>query len=214
MTSRPSRFARLRAAAFTVIALAGLAAACETHLPTSAEVQRMDARGAERQIANRAVFDSVTTYEVDGVPVTRAKAMSIPSSEIATIMVQRRVTPVGCLKNSDGSETCTASSQVLPGSQLSIRTRAFAATAETTTVRATADDGGVRVDNGAGSANREFKGLILIDGVRADRAALAALPPNGIMSVEVLKGAAAKAYSAPEAAYGVILVTTIHGKRQ
>lgn len=200
MTSHPSRLALLRATAVVVVALGGLMTACEAHLPTSAEVERMDARGAERQVASTGTLDSVSTYLVDGAPVTRAQALAIPSSEIASILIRHRTSdePAECAKRDGGTESCVASAMAA-GSVMSIRTRARS------------DTGMVKVEGRDGMTRDTFGGLIYIDGVRADMAALRSLTPHDIVSVQVLKGEAAmKAYSAPEAAHGVIRITTVH----
>lgn len=57
---------------------------------------------------------------------------------------------------------------------------------------------------------KRFDGLLLIDGVRAEEAALRALPPDRIVSVEIIKGARAAELhpNEPAAARGVIRVTT------
>ncbi len=60
----------------------------------------------------------------------------------------------------------------------------------------------------------KFSGLISIDGVKVSASALSSLQPKDISSVEVLKGeAAAKVYSDPAAANGVIVVKTVRGSR-
>jgi outer membrane receptor protein involved in Fe transport len=71
----------------------------------------------------------------------------------------------------------------------------------------TADSATVtRADNGAKS--RIFNGLLLVDGVQVSASQLAALKPDAIESVEVIKGAAAaKLSSDPAAANGIIRVT-------
>jgi hypothetical protein len=72
-------------------------------------------------------------------------------------------------------------------------TRATGGTSQRVTVR------------GTGS----FEGLLLIDGVETPASAMSNLDPNTIESIDVLKGeAAARAYSDPRAANGVIRITT------
>ena len=62
------------------------------------------------------------------------------------------------------------------------------------------------------SKERTFEGVVLIDGVRASASAMNALSPSDIVSVEIVKGDnAAKLYAAPEAAKGVIKITTKKG---
>lgn len=56
---------------------------------------------------------------------------------------------------------------------------------------------------------RKFSGIYMIDGVRVDQAAVEALDPKNIISVEIVKGpAAAMQYYDPLAANGLIAVTT------
>ena len=62
---------------------------------------------------------------------------------------------------------------------------------------------------GGGVAAAPQDPMVVIDGVVADRSALARLRPDEIAQVDVMKGAAAAAlYSDPRAANGVIRVTT------
>jgi TonB-dependent SusC/RagA subfamily outer membrane receptor len=57
-------------------------------------------------------------------------------------------------------------------------------------------------------SKRPFDGLLFVDGVKTDPAAMSKINPNSIESVEVIKGAAAAQKYGAEGANGVIVITT------
>jgi hypothetical protein len=58
-------------------------------------------------------------------------------------------------------------------------------------------------------AQKQFDGLLLIDGVKSDAAAMAALDRSRIESIDVIKGAPAEKLSSdPLAKNGIIRITT------
>ena len=58
MTSRPSQFLRSRRIASGLLATVALLAACESQLPTAAELQNMDVKGVETRIAQVTKLDT------------------------------------------------------------------------------------------------------------------------------------------------------------
>lgn len=88
MTARPARFVIARRVSGGVVAAAALLAACESKLPTSAEVENMDAAAAVAQASKLPGIDSSRTeFVVDGKAVTGAEAKSYQASRIASIEV-------------------------------------------------------------------------------------------------------------------------------
>lgn len=174
-----SRFARARGVVVGALALSCLVVACDTSMPTSAEVNAMDAASAERAAKATYVLApgvSPTVYTVNGAVVTEAVAKAIPADQIASIRVA---------KGADGT------------AQLNLLTKT---------------GGDVAISPVATSGMKsdfKFSGLVIIDGVRTDQAAFKKLDPRSIATVEVLKGSSARnRYSDPQAADGVIIVTT------
>ena len=93
MTMRLPRYARLRASLFGVVATAALASACETPLPTSAEIERMDVADVEARASELALASGgSTTYIVDGKQVTAEEARALDGDRIERIEVTRAAT--------------------------------------------------------------------------------------------------------------------------
>ncbi len=181
--TRP-RFARAQALGLNALALVLVVAACESTLPTATQVANLDVSAAERgaqPLAVHAPGDSLATYTVDGRRVAAAQARALTPAEIASIEVTRH--------GPDDHGT------------IAIVTR-----------RAAGPNGTGVADRVRATSGGTFDGVVLIDGKRRDAAAMRALTPGEIVSVEVIKGpAAATRYAAPEAANGVIKITTRAG---
>ena len=158
----------------------------------------MDVASAERGAARVwlvAPGDSLTEYTVDGERVDAARAKALKPEEIAAVEVTKRGDASGA------------------HSSVRITTREFAAV-HPGTVGGAAPMHVREVVTLDGNSARTFDGVVLIDGVRSTRAALQALDPKSIVTIDIIKGpAAAKRYDAPEAANGVIRITTKNGKK-
>jgi hypothetical protein len=209
MNARLPRFARLRASLLGVLALAALAGACESPLPTTAEVEQMDVAAAEARVvgltAVHAGGDEVK-YFVDGKQVTREEAHALTSERIVRMEMTRAA----------GAGSSTVHISTTPQSETGVRyspsrrraeVAAAARTGEGIAVHVTTQDG-ARITQPA----EGFEGLLVIDGVVSDASALRNIGPERIAQVEVIKGAAAtSAYDDPRAAQGVIRITTKAG---
>ncbi|MDQ8162949.1 MAG: M56 family metallopeptidase [Gemmatimonadota bacterium] len=89
MTARPSQFVRSRRIGSGLLATITLLAACESQLPTAAELQNMDVKGAELRVAQVTKLDTTTAiYLVDGKQVSRAEANALSADKIATLNVR------------------------------------------------------------------------------------------------------------------------------
>ena len=204
MNARLPRFAPVRAGALGLLALAALAGACESPLPTSAEVERMDVAAAEAHAGGLTIVQAnggEVKYYVDGKQVTAEEARALTSDRIVRLEMTRAA-GAGTVNIST-----TAGADIDPGAR---------ARREATYVASRSDDRvGVLVTGAdAGGArviqpSQTFEGLLVIDGVVTDAGALRTLSPATIDRVEVIKGAAATAvYDDPRAAHGVIRITT------
>ena len=221
MKPQRHRFVRARSGVLAVFAGLAVVVACETQLPTSAEVDNMDVASAEK-LANKVTFvsDSTATYWIDGVQASAEQARALSADQIAQI----EFTKAGMMIDHDKT-TLNAE----PGAQIHITTKAAAGAPphfvrvkvepQNASPLAAADDSGTaghRILSGANTlrvtGSKTFDGLLVIDGVVSTSAALQSLSPDKIQSVEVIKGpAATKLYSDPKAANGVIRVTTKSG---
>ena len=203
MTQRTSRFPIARAAAAAAFAAIALLAACEAKLPTQNDVDGMTAATATTSAQKLSLMSSDTAnalYQVNGAVVTAAEANAIPAERIASI----QVTKGGLAPN---GKTLVAIMTRQPGDtakgvMMTERVRVGGAPGELADAP----------DNLPRKHLQNFNGVILIDGVRSTEAAMQALAPSDIVTVEVIKGtSAASSYDAPEAKNGIIRITTKHG---
>jgi beta-lactamase regulating signal transducer with metallopeptidase domain len=202
MTPRTSRFPIARSLAGAVFAAVVLLAACEAKLPTQTEVDGMTAASATSSAQKLHLMSSDTAnaqYKVNGAVVSAADANAIPADRIASIQVIKGgVAPNG--------KTLVAITTRQPGD-----------TATGLMMKRVQIDGAPgklaeSPDNLPRKHLQNFDGVILIDGVRSTEAAMQALAPGDILTVEVIKGPSAAAlYAAPEAKNGVIQITTTKG---
>ena len=208
MNVRIPRFAPARAGLLGVLAMGALVAACETALPTTAEVDRMDVRAAETQATRYRMVgdDAKMTYFVDGKQVTAEEAHALTAGRIAQISVR---------KLNDGTGTFTITTGAAREGAEPLRENVTILRSDTaggTRIRIRgnhaegASVGPIRIPAGGGN----FEGLMVIDGRIADPGAMRSIPPSSIDNVEVIKGpAAARLYpNNPRAAHGVIRITT------
>lgn len=209
MTRHLPRFAIVRAAALSVLGSAALLVACDTRLPTAAEVESMDVAAVENQAQRLRLVapdEGTVIYMVDGVQVTGEEARALAGDRIARMEVLR-VSPeegkqirITTRAGEDAGEIYALTEQIvrdLPPPDGEGQVRVFRAQRK--------EGGGVT----AITAGGEFEGLLVIDGVVAQASALRNVPPDQIERVEVLKGdAAARQFDDPRAAQGVIRITT------
>jgi len=204
MNTRSSRFAHLRAGALGACAVLALLAACEAKLPTSADVENMDASSAEVSARKMRLFanDSGVTYFIDGVKATPAQAKALGPERIGSIEVEKFA---GATPKAEVHIATRKPGDPAPDGLPMKETR-------------------IEVGGGNGSAmvaaekgemlarERQFDGVLIVDGVRVNPSAMSTLSPDDIVSVEIIKGGrAASLYPAPEAARGVIKITTKKG---
>jgi len=180
MTSRPSQFLRSRRIGSGLLAVVALLAACESQLPTAAELQNMDVKGVETRVAQVTKLDTTKViYLVDGKQVTRGEANALSADKIATVNVRGgKVQEIRILTK--GS--------LLPS--------------------AVVNGAPARVLEVSGSAKKPFTGLLIVDGKTVESSSLNSISPDAIESIEVIKGDAAKAIYGEAGANGVIKVTT------
>jgi hypothetical protein len=194
-----------------VVALAALVTACESKLPTSAEINAMDVASAQSQASKVAlVADGKTAYKVDGQAVSEETAKKIKAERIASVAVTKagggsavqeiRINtklPLDSAQRAKIELESLAANGGKPVAGMLLRTRSSdSSTAAPIVVERTAE-------------RKPFNGLLIVDGVETESSALNKLSPDKIVTVEVVKGEAARTkYSDPRAANGVIVVTT------
>jgi beta-lactamase regulating signal transducer with metallopeptidase domain len=186
-------------------AAAGLAllAACEAKVPTGPQIDAMDAASAERAATGLQMFKTMhgdsLRYFIDGRAVDARTANSLTPNQIATVNISKgeRTGEPSMLRITTNGEPPRPDAAITGGmSRLHATMRSdLAHDSKTIMVRTPGDSAAAP--------------LLLIDGVRADFAAMHALDPKSIVSVNVIKGAAAAAMSSdPAAKNGIIRITT------
>ncbi|MHB1170364.1 MAG: M56 family metallopeptidase [Longimicrobiales bacterium] len=180
MTRRTMSHPALRATTAAATSALLILAACEAELPTSAE---LDAMNAGEMVEAAAPLASVegATYIVDGVETDAETALLIAPEMIVSVDIRKGATSASGV---DGNAVITIHTQ--------------SATLQRGTLKASGTTTMTGVDD-------SFDGLLLIDGKRVDASLLQTIDPEAIESIEVVKGAAAeRIYDEPEAGNGVI----------
>jgi hypothetical protein len=191
MTQQPVGTKSARRIGGFILGATVLITACESRLPTSADVEQMDVAAAEKKISEaRLLAPTEWRYVVDGKTVDMRHAKSLKASEIRSVSVQKE-------EEGPGQIRIATLKQVPAGYVPSVHEKMI--TAGTRTRLALTEQ----------KAKTALNGLVIIDGVAATPPALNAVSPDRILSMEVMKSAAAtQKYSDPRAANGVIIVTT------
>jgi hypothetical protein len=216
MSTRFSRTGILRAGAFGLLGTAALLAACDTRMPTAAEVEQMDVAAVEAQAQHFRLLDPDTEnvrYFIDGAEVSAAEARGFLADRIAQVEVVRATgeTTARIGLRSRDNEVEVHGSDYTNGSHADVRVLRIPREGEDGTrarvlVRRQGEPGVTSVTDG------EFAGLLVIDGIRVEPTELRNLRPDRIERMEVIKGqAATEMYDDPRAAQGVIRITTKAG---
>lgn len=235
MTARPSRYLLPRRLAGGAVAGLLVLAACESRMPTSAEVENMDARKA---VATASALPGIDTarasYIVDDMVVSKAEAEGYAAASIASIEVVKgkgRASQIRLRTVAGGRDTMTLEASriridsMVTGTGDDV-TSAPARTAIAPLMQKRGDSGSdmspvaegmslarTRVRGSPSvqmqGSKRGFDGIFIIDGKQVSDTVANSLNPNRIESIEVVKGAAASTrYSDPRAINGVIVITT------
>jgi TonB-dependent SusC/RagA subfamily outer membrane receptor len=191
MQSRRFNRPFLRGTAAALVGLVSFLGACESRMPTAADIARMDAASVERAAPKIGLpQDSLTAWVVNGTPSTAAAAKQIPAESIASVRLSKEngrsqvriVTKEG---QRLGADTARVTRVVTPSHEPVMRT-------------------GVKIAPTALTAQP----LVIVDGLPSTTAALGKLSVDRIASVEVVKGESALAQYGESGRNGVILVTT------
>jgi thiol-disulfide isomerase/thioredoxin len=199
--NKPPRFAAFRVASPLILVLAAAAAACDTALPTAAEIDAMDVRAAERQAARlQPSTTGSTVYIVDGRQVTAEAALSLTASRISEVELRRSGDWTREGPRTIRIRTVPAEDGRLAPVRLSPREIGIDGQVLRPSRSAPSASGGARRLDAVmrtrasgeqwtpGVPSRgEFAGVIEIDGLRASQSALRALRPEQIESVTVIK---------------------------
>jgi TonB-dependent SusC/RagA subfamily outer membrane receptor len=100
MTTPAPRHLGARAATLAAIATLALVTACESQLPTAAEVERMDVATLEARTAAGlpGATSGPTFFFVDGRQLTEAEAKALPAGKITAIEVVKTATGAGTVR--------------------------------------------------------------------------------------------------------------------
>lgn len=239
MTPHRPKFARGLACALAACSVALLALACDAELPTSEQVNSMDvaaAEGAAKRLSLIGVNDSLLTFTIDGRNATAQEAHALNPGEIAKIEVlKKRIGPSDEGRPETGEVRIITKRAADSTVAMGMRERAGGEPAVFTVIRRDtlhdgSESGALRVRSRVADTSvvgwraqgkvalREkmsFDGVVLLNGVRVDSRSLANISPDEIVSVEVVKGdAARKLFADSAAANGVIRITTRSGAKK
>lgn len=91
MTSPSPRYRHARGVALLATAALALATACESQLPTAAEVERMDVAALEARTAAAlpSAADGPVQFFLNGRQITEAEAKALPAGKIATFVMTK-----------------------------------------------------------------------------------------------------------------------------
>jgi beta-lactamase regulating signal transducer with metallopeptidase domain len=241
MNGSRKRHAAARGAAFATLSALLVLAACEAKVPTASEIASMDVASAQRNASEagflRTPANDRTDFFVDGAKVTAEQARGLQAREIGSIEVVKSELPTG---RDTIFVTTTAR---MPKSLLSLRASEGPDPLEVGDVTFEGKVGGPdssehvvahvegELARSRASMTSEASGpppratwrplkngsagspLLIIDGRKSTEAALAALQPDRIASVQVYKEDGAKFFGDPAAVNGVIVVTTKAAKK-
>jgi hypothetical protein len=231
MTPHRPKFARGFACALAACSVALLALACDAELPTSEEVNSMDvaaAEGAAQRLSVIGVNDSLVSFTIDGRDATAREAHALAPGDIATIQVlKKRIGPSEENRAESGEIRIMTKRAADSLGVLGIRKRVGREGSVVKMVRKGATGGEITAGGEqrwkisadtmriVPLARKSFDGVLVLDGVRVDSKELANISPDQIVSVEVVKGdAARKLYADSAAANGVIRITTRSGAKK
>lgn len=199
----------LRTLSYLAIVSTIAIAACESHVPTAADISGLDAASAETNARKASIIsDQPVTFYVDNAKVSADSAHSIDAKSISSIRVMK------------GSKLASGDQIWITVPDSIYHVRAMdSVTADgnhekTFSVRMnTAPLSGPVPDRSTMTARQKqpFAGAVTIDGVASDLAAMKAIDPSQIASVDVFKGPAALEQSTdPRAKDGLIRITLKH----
>ena len=226
MTSGAQRVTTARMAVAGLAAAAMVLAACESKLPTSAEIEAMDGKQVLLSEVPLLRGDS-TTFWIDGRRVTEERVANVEAEAIASMEVRkatgpgtlsevRILTKEGALRGVDEAVFIGADS---PAAVIRLR-RTDSTGGPALIERRVGDSGVTLLRRPSGGVSEEptgqvrltgtFDGILLVDGVEKPGTSLNAIPPQQIVSVNVIKGEAARGRFPNDrrAANGIIEITT------
>lgn len=206
----PRRGARyLRTLSYlAVVSVIGVAA-CESHVPTAADISGLDAASAEKNAREASIIsDKPVTFYVNNVKVSDDSAHAIDAKYISSVRVMK------------GDKAASSNGIWITVLDSANHVRMKDANADRGGAWKVADAGalGTPVPDGApdqsvapAKKKAPFAGAVTIDGVPSDLAAMNAIDPASIASIDVVKGPAALEQSTdPRAKNGLIRITLKH----
>jgi hypothetical protein len=208
MYAQTHRFAALRGVAALTIAVAALLVACQAELPTSSEIEAMDAASAERAARRFSAIGDSIIFTANGVTVPAEKAKEIPASQIARIETVRgsgKQKPAIAVWTIEGTGVARdGEMSIIADTLQAVASRSLGEEKPGVPNKMT-----MTITKSANLDLSVFEGLVFVDGKRVDPSFIRALDRSSIFSVEVLKGALAmQKFQEPAAAKGVISITT------
>ncbi|MDQ2888950.1 MAG: M56 family metallopeptidase [Gemmatimonadota bacterium] len=208
----PRRFGRLLRT-FPLLAIASTVAiaACESHVPTAADISGLDVASAERDARQASMIGAhPVVYYVNGAHVSADTARAIEARNISSISVvtrneaskqqEIRITTIGAPITGDSARALkTVRVTLAPGGAATVRPYGAPSGSD------------IRVTVHPRAFDPSEAPAIVIDGAPSTAEAMNALNPSTIATVDILKGPAAMRESTdPLAKNGLIRITLKH----
>jgi beta-lactamase regulating signal transducer with metallopeptidase domain len=207
----PRRLTRyLRTLSYLAVISTIAVAACESHVPTAADISGLDAASAETNARKASIIDDKpVTFYVDNVKVSADSAHAIDAKNISSIRVMKgsKLASGNKIWIAMMPDSAYLARRVDPAAANGSDKKIFSVRMPKTIAS------GVALDQSTSTAKQKqpFTGLVMIDGVASDVSAMKSIDPSTIATVEVIKGPAAmEQYTDPRAKDGVIVISLKH----
>jgi TonB-dependent SusC/RagA subfamily outer membrane receptor len=208
-------FPRARGLVLGALALTAVLAACEASMPTAADVKQMDVASLEKN-AQKVGFDGLgnADYFINGKPATAEEVHALGPEKIASInVIKKALVKDGVPQDAGGKAQVRIVTKAAPDGTdgVDMKTirdgRTGPIEGEHIVVKKLEGATGESTEDVVVTSDK-VRPLFLIDGVVADEAAMRALGPDRIESINVLKGESAEKLYGARGANGVIQITT------
>lgn len=214
MTSRPSRRTPLHLALCAVLGVSITAVACNTDVPTAAQIEAADVDAVTQTLGVSSAADR-TVYLVDGTPTIAEEARALRADQIASVDVRGTADPAVTevrIATNKGMPEQEVLVETLPEATgtLEIRTKSPADGEVVTVLEKQKGDASTILLRG--TASPDAQPLVVLDGVvqpsSPDALRDLKLNPDRIDRIEIIKGPAALTTYGDAGRNGVIVITS------
>jgi len=209
MKPERARFSLARGGVAASLGLVALLAACAADMPTAADIQQMDASTAVASAKKYSIVKDSLQYVVDGVPMSADQARGIAPADIDRVEISKSAISGHGTVHLWTKKALADAETVGTGERLVALAVDGKAGADTVMVRTPTTlyvrrQPLMKLESGK-------QPVMIIDGVRVKSTSLGSVNRENIVSVDVIKGAAAAKEYGPDAEAGAIVIRTKKG---